>query len=162
MNVHINMGMNNFTGTNPITNNEARGRPSQIEKNLSRDTSMSSTCSSVIYHERVTMNNSMDVDSGPPIESPTLSYEEEQKKELHLRKAAETTNNTRPQDGNNKVSSIQVNQGSHVPTDKICGQAPYNDDDNINIQILYDLNAPMEPELWSENFHPISLHNSIE
>ena len=93
---YTNTGMNKSTGTNPITNNETRGRSSRIKKNLSRDTSMSSTCSSVIYHERVTMNNSMDIDSDPPTESPVLSYEEEQEKKLHLRKVAETTNNTRP------------------------------------------------------------------
>ena len=115
------MGMDKSTGTNPGTNNETRGRSSQIEKNLSRDTSMSSTCSSVIYHERVTMNNSMDVDSDPPTESPALSYEEEQEKELHLRKIAETTNNTRPQDKNNEVSPIQINHGGHVPFDRIHG-----------------------------------------
>jgi len=57
---------------------------------------MSSTCSSVIYHERITMNNGIDVDSDPPTESPTLFYEEKQEKELCLRKAAETTNNIRP------------------------------------------------------------------
>ena len=96
VNTHINMGIDKSTETNPSTNNEARGRLSQIKKNLSRDTSMSSTCSSVIYHERVTMNNGIDVNSNPPTESPALFYEEEQEKELCLRKVAETTNNTRP------------------------------------------------------------------
>ena len=52
------------------------------------------------------MNNSMDVDIDPPTESPALSYEKEQEKELYLRKAAETTNNTRPQDRNNEASPI--------------------------------------------------------
>ena len=88
--------MDESIGTNPGTNNEERGRSSWIRKNWSRGTSMSLTCSSVIYHERITMNNGIDVDSDPPTESPTLFYEEEQEKELCLRKAAETTNNTRP------------------------------------------------------------------
>ena len=79
---------------------------------------MSLTCSSVIYHERVTMNNGMDVDSDLPTESPALSYEEEQKKELHLRKVAKTTNNTRPQGGNNEASSIQINHSGHIPIDR--------------------------------------------
>ena len=95
MNACSNMRVDEFTGTNLGTNNEERGRPSHIRKNWSGDTSMSSTCFSVIYHERVTMNNGMDVDSDPPTESPALSYEEEQEKELCLRKAAETTNNMR-------------------------------------------------------------------
>jgi len=113
--------MDKSTETDSVTNNDTRGRPSQIHKNWSRDTSMSSTCSSTIYHERVAMNNGMNIDSDPPVESPALSYENEWEKEIHLRKAAETTNNTRPQDGNNKAFPIQVNHGGHVPTDRTCG-----------------------------------------
>jgi len=90
------MGMDKSTETNLINNSDSRGRTSGIERNLSRDASMSSTCSSVPYHKRVTMNNSMDIDSDPPTEFPALSYEEEQEKELCSRKAAETTTNTRP------------------------------------------------------------------
>ena len=52
------------------------------------------------------MNNGMDIDSNPPTEFPALSYEEEQEKELRLRKVAETTTNTRPQGGINEASSI--------------------------------------------------------
>jgi len=43
--------------------------------------------------------------------------------------------------------------------------APYVDDNNnkiINIQLPYDLNSPMEPELWDSTFHSISLHNSLK
>ena len=163
MNVSNNMGMVNSTGTDPVTNNDSRGRPSQIHKNWSRDTSMSSTCSSTVYHERLAMNNGMDINSDPPVESPVLYYEDEQEKEIRLRKAAETTNNTRSQGGNNEAPSIQVNHGGHVPTDRTCGQAPCDVDDNvINIQLPYDLNAPMEPDLWSGDFHSISLHGSVE
>ena len=158
-----NTGMDKSTGTNPVTNNETRGRSSQIKKNLSKNISMSSTRSSVIYHERVTMSNSMDIDSDPPTESPVLSYEEEQEKELCLRKVAETTNNMRPQGGNNEAFPFQVNHSGHIPTDRTCGLAPCDDDDNvINIQLPYNPNVPMEPELWSGNFHPISLHGSIK
>ena len=124
---------------------------------------MSSTCSSIIYHERVAMNNSMDVDSDLPVESPALSYETEQEKVLCLSKATETTSNMRPQGGNNETSSIQANHGGHVSFNKTCGEAPCDDNNNaINIQIPYDPNAPIEPELWSRNFHSISLHSSIK
>ena len=91
-----NMGMNKFTGTNPVINHKTRDRSSHIEKNLSRDTSMSSTCFSIIYHERVVMNNGMDVDSDLPVESPALSYEMKQEKVLCLSKMTETTSNMRP------------------------------------------------------------------
>ena len=106
VNESSNTGMNKSTGTNPVNNSNSRGRTFGIERNLSRDTSMSSTCSSVPYHKGVTMNNGIDIDSNPPTDFPALSYEEEQEKELRLRKAAETTTNTRPQGGINETSSI--------------------------------------------------------
>jgi len=36
------------------------------------------------------------------------------------------------------------------------------DDAVINIQLQYDLNTLMEPDLWDGSFHPISLHGSIK
>ena len=110
--------MDKSTGTNLVNNSNSRGRTFGIERNLSRDASMSSTCSSIPYHKRVTMNNGMDIDSDPPTEFPALFYEEEQEKELCPRKAAETTTNTRPQGGINKASFIQRNHGGHVPNDR--------------------------------------------
>jgi len=88
--------MDKSTGTNPVNTDKTRGISSYIKKNLSRDISMFSTCFSIIYYERVTMNNGMDINSDLPVESPALSYEMEQKKELCLRKATETTSNMRP------------------------------------------------------------------
>jgi len=155
--------MDKFTGTNPVINHETRGRFSHIEKNLSRDISISSTCSSIIYYERVAMNNGMDVNSDPPVESSALSYEMEQEKALRLSKVTETTNNMRSQGGNNEASSIQANHGGHVSLVKTYSEALCDDNDNIiNIQISYNPNAPTEPKLWSENFYSISLHSSIE
>jgi len=54
-----------------------------------------------------------------------------------------------------------LNEEQHsYPT---CGSTIYIEDDNdINIQLPYDPQAPTEPELWDGNFHPISLHESIE
>ena len=39
---------------------------------------------------------------------------------------------------------------------------PIEDDTTINIQLPYDSNTPMEPELWNSYFYPISLHRFIE
>jgi len=110
-------------------------------------------------------NNSMDVDPNPSTDSPALSYEMEQEKLLHLRKAAETLNNTRLQNKNNEVSPIQLECAGHTIPNKLQPYvaAPSDEDDNvINIQLPYDPNAPTEPDLWSSNFHPISLHSSIK
>ena len=109
------------------------------------------------------MNNSMDIDSDQPIDFPALFYKDEREKESRLRKEAETTTNSRPQDGNNKASSIQSNHGNHIPSDSRCIQISHVDDDNvINIQLPYDSNGPMEPDLWSGNFQSISLHGSVK
>jgi len=109
---------------------------------------MSSTVSSTIYHKRIELNNSMDIDSEPPVESPTLSYKDEMDKETCLRKAAETTNNMRFQSGNNKASTALTNHGNHVSLDNVQAQSPCVDDDNsINIQLPYDPNGPMKPDL---------------
>ena len=35
-------------------------------------------------------------------------------------------------------------------------------DNVINIQLLYNPNTSIEPELWSDNFYLISLHGSVE
>ena len=124
---------------------------------------MSSICFSFIYHKRVTMNNGMDINSDLPVESPALSYEEEQEKELHLRKVAETTNNMRLQGKNNEASLIQAKHGDHAFSNNSCSKASCNNDNNIiSIQLPYDPNTPMESDLWSGNFHPISLHGSME
>ena len=158
------MGMDIPTGFVLVNSFEVRGRTSSTKKNLSRDSLMSSTRSSIIYHERMA-NNGMDIDPEPPAESPALSYEMEQEKVTHLRNAAGTLGNTRLQNGINEAFSIQLecvghaNQGERQP----CNTALNDNDDNIiNIQLPYDPNASTEPELWSGNFHPISLHSSIE
>ena len=163
VNILNNTEMDHSTGSNPVINNDTRGRSPQICKNWSRDSSMSSMVSSTIYHEKMELNNSMDIDSDPPVESPTLSYEEEREKEIHLRKAAETTNSMRLQGVNNKASSTQANYDNHISTDNMNIQTPCVSDDNIiNIQLPYDPNSPTEPDLWSGNFQSISLHGSVE
>ena len=109
---------------------------------------MSSTCSSVIYYERVTMNNGMDIDSDMPVESPALSHRTGQEKQLHLSKATGTSNNMRAQGVNNGASSMQSDCIDHISPNKMCGEALRNDDDNvINIQITYNPNIPTEPKL---------------
>ena len=50
------------------------------------------------------MNNSIDINSDLPVESPALSNEVEQEKVLHLSKVIEITSNMRPQSGYNVPS----------------------------------------------------------
>jgi len=157
-------GMDIPAGFVPVHDFEVRGRTPSTEKNFSRDSSMSSTRSSVIYHERMA-NNGMDIDQEPVDDSPALSYEEEHEKVLRLSKVTETLGNTRPLDGNNEANNTNpqracnVNQNEQFQRDAALND---NDDNVINIQLPYDPNTPTEPELWSGNFHPISLHGSVE
>ena len=131
VNILNNTEVDHSTGSNPVINNDARGRSPQICKNWSRDSSMSFTVSSTIYHEKIELNNGMDIDSDPPVESLMLSYEEEREKEIHLRKVAETTNSMRLQGINNKASSTQANHDNHVSMDNMNVQTPCVGDDNI-------------------------------
>ena len=148
VNVFSNTEMDHSTGTNPVINNDVRGRSPQTFKNLSRNSSMSFTVSSTIYHERMELNNSMDIDSDPPVESPALSYKDKRDKEICLRKVAETTNNTRLQSRNNKASTTLTNHGNHVSSDNVQTQSSHVDDDNsINIQLPYNPNSLTEPDL---------------
>ena len=75
-----------------------------------------------------------------------LSYKTEQEKAIRVGMAANQQESTRSHNANNEASP------THVP----------HEDDFINIQLLYDPQAPTEPELWSGSFHPISLHGFIE
>ena len=95
------MGMDIPIGPVPVNGSKVRGRTFSTEKNYSRDTSMSSTWSSVIYHERMA-NNGMDVDPEPANNFPALSYKTEQEK------AIEILGNMRPQDGNNEATHFNT------------------------------------------------------
>jgi len=97
----------------------------------------------------------MDVDDVPGTErsnteSLDLSYETVQEKEIGVSMAANQQVNQqapmRPLGGINEATTAH---GQH-------------EEDVINVQVPYDINAPTEPELWSGSFHPISLHGSIE
>jgi len=66
------MEMDIPAGPVPVNGSKVRERTSSTEKNYSRDTLMSSTWLSVIYHERMA-NNSMDVDPEPANNSPAPS-----------------------------------------------------------------------------------------
>ena len=61
----------------------------------------------------------------------------------------------------NSISQyVLAKQLSSNPTH---GQTMHLTDDMvINIQLLYNSNAPIKSELWNGNFYPISLHIFIE
>ena len=142
-----------------------RDRSLSTKENISRNLSMSSMKSSIVYHERMECNNAIAIDKEIDDISPALFYEEEQEKALRVSKVAKQQDNMRFKGGNLNTSKLTsqyvLNEEQHsYPT---CGSTTYIEDNNIiNIQLLYDPQAPTVPELWNGNFHSISLHGSIE
>ena len=80
-------------------------------------------------------------------DSPQLSYAMLKEKANYVSMAPDSNNNT---------------MDKHVPIECPISSTPHVDDMVINIQLLYNSNAPMEPELQDGSFHSISLHGSIE
>ena len=66
---------------------------------------MSSTKSSVAYHDRMECNNAMVINKVMVDVSPTLSYETDQKKALCVSKVAEQQDNMRSKCDNIKTSN---------------------------------------------------------
>ena len=89
------IGMDISIGFVPVNSFEVRGRTSSTEKNFFRDSSISLTQSSIIYHERIA-NNDMNIDQEPTVESLAMSYEMDQEKALCLSKVTEASGNMRP------------------------------------------------------------------
>jgi len=141
--------------------NKVRGRTFSQSSNVSRDTSMSSTKSSVVYHERMEKNNDMDINKNV---SPGLSYETPQEQTIHLSMAAQNQANMLSMQNN----LTHNNSSQHVPGEYPTSISPQGSTTQnvestfINIPLPYNLNAPMDPEIWDSNFHPISLYDSIE
>jgi len=77
---------------------------------------------------------------------------------------AEIQTNTRTTYTNLTINIYsQCDSSNHLISILPYGSTSHNDESAfINIQLLYNLNAPTEPEIWNDGFHPISLHGFIE
>jgi len=139
------VGMDIQSGLAPNNFDEVRDRTLFSNGNISKDISISSIKSSVVYHERMTTNNANN-NNDPVDVSPELSYKTKQKKAFRVSKAADQQNTTRTMGDNNETSTTH---GIH-------------EEGVINIQLPYDSQAPTKPDLWSGSFHPISLHGSFK
>lgn len=132
MSSSTNMRMNILFRNISDNYNEVRGRTFLPKSQSSRASSISSTKSLVIYYERIKHNNSLDEDFNMRDDSPQLSYVISKEQTNHVSIVADPNNNTM-----NKYILIKylTSSPSHV------------DDIIINIQLLYDPNTLMEPEL---------------
>ena len=148
----------------PDNHNEVRGRNLFTNSSISRDLLMSSTKSSVTYHEKI-VNNSMDINEELVKLTSALFYETEQKRAICISKMAEQQGNMRLKDRNLKIPNSNSKHVPNVdqynlPTHSTVFQT--ENDSVINIQLLYNPQAPTEPDFWSGNFHLILLHSSIK
>ena len=84
-----NTGIDFLLGSAPDNYDKMRGRPLSTKGNISRDSLMSFTKSSIVYHKRMDRNNAMVINDDIDNITPTLSYEDEQKKALQVSKIAE-------------------------------------------------------------------------
>jgi len=129
-----------------------RERSPSSSRVTSRSNSVISKISSIPYHKRMEIQNDFSEEElREPINSSQLSYDD-QCQESHC--VSMVIDPVLPQ-GSQCVSNEAPALNTSSP--------PYVDDnDVINIQLLYDPNQPTEPELWDGNFHSISLHRSLE
>ena len=136
-------------GVYPAINSEEWGQNPLPSAKSSRESSLASSGRSTPYHERIDMDIVPEIEESNT-ESHELSYETEQERNIRVSMVANQQANQqvpmRPLGGNNEANPTH---GQH-------------EEDVINVQIPYDLNAPTEPELWSGSFYPISLHGSLE
>jgi len=150
----------------PDNYDKVRGRSFSQKSNISRDTSIFSMISTKPYHERITQNNNMDIDSDDNNKDTSLelSYKTSQEKVIRLSMAAEKQTDTLSLKGNLTNDSSSQHVPDKHPTSTSTQGSPTQNNKSvfINILLLYNPNAPMDPEIWDGNFHLISLHSSIE
>ena len=147
--------------TNAVRNtsdnyNEVRGRKLTSDKYSSRDSSMSSTISLVAYSKQMEMNNNKNGDAIMDDNNLTqLSYMTPKEQNNQVSKVADLKDNM--------MEQCVLIEGPALNTPYALNPPCVDDDDNIiNIQLLYDPNGPMEPDLWDGSFHPIFLYRSLE
>ena len=136
---------------NKVDNCDDIRRSPSSNKVSSRSISISSSISSIPYHERIVINNDLtDKEFKKPVDSSQLSYKSDSQGKSCVSMATDPTLSQKPQHVLNETLALNTCNASHV------------NNDIINIQLPYDPDWPTEPELWNGNFHYISLHSFLE
>ena len=64
---------------------------------------------------------------------------------------------------NNNIINQHISiKGLALNTSSSSSSSCVDDDNVINIQLLYNFNRPIEPKLWDSNFHSVLLYKSLE
>ena len=106
----------------------------------------------------------MDINNSPKNLFPELSYETTQEKVTCLSMVTENQMNIRPTQVNLAPNSYPQHGSENHPNTTSSYGSTMQDEESIfiNIPLLYDPNAPMDPESWNGGFHLILLHDFIE
>ena len=97
-----------------------------------------------------------------PVDNSQLSYNDNEGVSNPVGEVTDKNTDTNRQYGSNEASALN---NMHKPRGKSASTNVDNmnqSEDVINIQIPYNPNRPMEPELWDGNFQPILLHGLLE
>jgi len=126
-----------------------RKRTHSSSNTSTRSASVVLQASSLPYYERMVINNDFsDKEIMEPIDSSQLSYSGDGQGKNH---DSIVTDPILPQCASNEALAHNTYNGQCV-----------GNNDIINIQLPYNPNQPMEPELWDSNFGRIFLHGSLE
>jgi len=142
------MDINKHSVDNYDDMRERKSSPSNVS---SRSALVVSGISSIVYHNRMIINNDLPKqEQVEPIDNFQLLYSSKCQR-----------NN---QDNTTTVLSSQGLQ--HVSNEAFALNTcniPHVDDNNvINIQLPYDSDQPIEPDLWNSNFSHVSFHGLLE
>ena len=132
-----------------------RGRMSTPSKQSSRVFSISSTISLVIYYKRMDINNNLENDINmEPIEITQLLYAIPREQVNQVSTVVDSNNNM--------INQCVLIKGLALNSSSTSSTSHIDNDNIINIQLLYDPNRPMEPKLWDSNFHPVLLYRLLK
>ena len=84
-----------------------------------------------------------------PSDSIQLKYTTPKRQASHVSKAADTPSNMRKQHEQNVAPALN-------------NRTADNNSKVFNIQLNYDVNQALDPELWDGKFRAVSLHGSLE
>ena len=137
-----------------------RGRFTSPTRSISRSTLVSSTIFSILYYQRMEINNNLpDKDLEKLIDKSQLSYASTVDNGNNVRKAADNGPNLDKKNlalkkapepcGKWKVSTVEYTNLEIL-------------ENMFNIQLPYNINQALDSESWDGNFNPILLYESME
>jgi len=139
-----NTGINILSRNTSDNYDKMRDKTYSPKPQSSRVSSISSTKSLVAYYKRIECNNGLNKDVNMDNSSPQLSYKIFQEQTKHVSMVADPNNNIM-----NKCVIIEyfILSSSCVLIEHSTLVPPHVNNCVINIQLLYDPNAPTEPKL---------------